>query len=139
MAKNKNYITSTKDMIEGVPMTREAFKNLTLKVADEWVRDNHPEIKKEWLNIIRNKQEIIKLFPEKKKSVKMFDDDGNPVMKSVKKRDGTIEEKQKTVDSNIKSAFLKGNTKEHLLLFYANEDFYWNRVFSFIGNYMDKQ
>lgn len=34
-----------------------------------------------------------------------------------------IEEKQKTVDSNIKSAFLKGNTKEHLLLFYANEDF----------------
>ena len=34
-----------------------------------------------------------------------------------------IEEKQKTVDSNIKSAFLKGNTKEHLLLFYANENF----------------
>ena len=34
-----------------------------------------------------------------------------------------IEEKQKSVDSNVKSAFLKGNTKEHLLLFYSNDDF----------------
>lgn len=34
-----------------------------------------------------------------------------------------VEEKQKTADSNVKSAFLKGNTKEHLLLFYANVDF----------------
>lgn len=34
-----------------------------------------------------------------------------------------VEEKQKTADSNVKSAFLKGNTKEHLLLFYTNVDF----------------
>ncbi len=34
-----------------------------------------------------------------------------------------VEEKQKAVDSNIQSAFLKGNTKEHLLLFYPGEDF----------------
>ena len=34
-----------------------------------------------------------------------------------------VEEKQKTADSNVKSAFFKGNTKEHLLLFYANDDF----------------
>lgn len=34
-----------------------------------------------------------------------------------------IEEKQKSVDSNVRSAFLKGNTKEHLLLFYKDEDF----------------
>lgn len=33
----------------------------------------------------------------------------------------TIAEKEKTKESNIKSAFLKGNTKEHLLLFYANQ------------------
>ena len=32
-----------------------------------------------------------------------------------------IIEKEKTKDSGIKSAFLKGNTKEHLLLFYADE------------------
>ena len=32
-----------------------------------------------------------------------------------------IQEKEKTKDSNIQSAFLKGNTKEHLLLFYADE------------------
>ena len=32
-----------------------------------------------------------------------------------------IEAKEKSVDSDIKSAFLKGNTKEHLLLFYADE------------------
>ena len=32
-----------------------------------------------------------------------------------------VEEKQKSADS--KSAFLKGNTKEHLLLFYTNVDF----------------
>ncbi|MCC8139053.1 MAG: nucleotidyl transferase AbiEii/AbiGii toxin family protein [Lachnospiraceae bacterium] len=32
-----------------------------------------------------------------------------------------IQEKDKTKKSNIRSAFLKGNTKEHLLLFYPNE------------------
>lgn len=31
-----------------------------------------------------------------------------------------ISEKEKTKDSNIRSAFLKGNTREHLLLFYAD-------------------
>ena len=34
----------------------------------------------------------------------------------------TIQEKEKTKESNIRSAFLKGNTKEHLLLFYADTD-----------------
>lgn len=33
----------------------------------------------------------------------------------------TIQEKQKKGNSNIRSAFLKGNTKEHLLLFYRDE------------------
>ena len=33
----------------------------------------------------------------------------------------TVMEKEKTTESNIRSAFLKGNTKEHLLLFYADE------------------
>lgn len=33
----------------------------------------------------------------------------------------TITEKAKVCESNIKSAFLKGNTKEHLLLFYADQ------------------
>lgn len=32
-----------------------------------------------------------------------------------------IESKEKTIDSDIKSAFLKGNTKEHMLLFYTDE------------------
>jgi hypothetical protein len=32
-----------------------------------------------------------------------------------------IEEKRKSADFNIQSAFLKGNTKEHLLLFYGNQ------------------
>jgi predicted nucleotidyltransferase component of viral defense system len=32
-----------------------------------------------------------------------------------------VEEKVKTVDSNIKSAFLKGGTKEHILMFYEND------------------
>ena len=32
----------------------------------------------------------------------------------------TIAEKEKTKDSDIRSACLKGNTKEHLLLFYAD-------------------
>ena len=34
-----------------------------------------------------------------------------------------VEEKIKTADSNVKSAFLKGNTKEHLLFFYEGDDF----------------
>lgn len=33
----------------------------------------------------------------------------------------TIKEKEKTHDSNIRSAFLKGNTKEQLLLFYEDK------------------
>src|SRR5690554_1024462 len=32
----------------------------------------------------------------------------------------TIKEKVKTIDSQIKSAFLKGNTKEHFLMFFPN-------------------
>lgn len=36
--------------------------------------------------------------------------------------DFTVSEKQKTVDSGIKSAFLKGNTKEHILMFYPRTD-----------------
>lgn len=32
----------------------------------------------------------------------------------------TVSEKEKSIDSNIKSAFLKGNTKEHILTFYDN-------------------
>lgn len=34
----------------------------------------------------------------------------------------SIEEKEKSVDSNIKSAFLKGDTKEHLLIFYPDKN-----------------
>ncbi|MEG0834919.1 MAG: nucleotidyl transferase AbiEii/AbiGii toxin family protein [Christensenellaceae bacterium] len=33
-----------------------------------------------------------------------------------------IESKEKSVDSAVKSAFLKGNTKEHILMFYADEN-----------------
>lgn len=33
----------------------------------------------------------------------------------------TVAEKEKVRESNIKSAFLKGNTREHLLLFYADQ------------------
>jgi predicted nucleotidyltransferase component of viral defense system len=32
-----------------------------------------------------------------------------------------VEKKEKSVDSDIKSAFLKGNAKEHMLMFYADE------------------
>lgn len=32
-----------------------------------------------------------------------------------------IEVKEKSIDSDIKSAFLKGNTKEHIVMFYADE------------------
>lgn len=34
----------------------------------------------------------------------------------------TVSEKVKTKDSNIRSAFLKGNTKEHLLMFYEDKN-----------------
>lgn len=33
----------------------------------------------------------------------------------------TIQEKKKTKESNVQSAFLKGDTRKHLLLFYGNE------------------
>lgn len=34
----------------------------------------------------------------------------------------TVEEKAKSAESNIKSAFLKGNTKEHILSFFQEQD-----------------
>lgn len=36
----------------------------------------------------------------------------------------TLERKEKTRESDIQSAFLKGNTREHLLHFYPEEDFF---------------
>ena len=36
--------------------------------------------------------------------------------------DFSVQEKSKSIDSNIKSAFLKGNTKEHIMTFYENSD-----------------
>ena len=96
MAKKKTYFTSVSEMIEGQPMTREAYKNLTLEVADEWVKNNHPEIKAEWINICQKEQEIVKLFPDKKKTVKKFDENGAPIMRTVKKRDGTTKQEQET-------------------------------------------
>ena len=87
-----SYNTTVAEMLEGHPMTREAFKNLTLEVADEWVKNNHPEIKAEWIDICRNKQEIVKLFPDKMKTVKVLDENGNPIMRIMKKRDGTTKE-----------------------------------------------
>ena len=36
--------------------------------------------------------------------------------------DFSVKEKIKNLDSNVKSAFLKGNTKEHILTFYDNSD-----------------
>jgi len=96
VAREKTYFTSITEMIEGQPMTREAYKNLTLEVADEWVKNNHPEIKAEWINICRKEQEIAKLFPDKKKTVKKYDENGAPIMRTVKKRDGTTKEVQDT-------------------------------------------
>ncbi len=34
----------------------------------------------------------------------------------------SVSEKEKSIDSNVKSAFLKGNTKEHILTFYETSD-----------------
>ncbi len=34
----------------------------------------------------------------------------------------SVTEKEKAIDSNVKSAFLKGNTKEHILTFYEEPD-----------------
>ena len=36
--------------------------------------------------------------------------------------DFSVSEKIKSIDSNVKSAFLKGNTKEHIMTFYENTD-----------------
>lgn len=36
--------------------------------------------------------------------------------------DFSVQEKIKSIDSNIKSAFLKGNTQEHIMTFYENND-----------------
>lgn len=53
--------------------------------------------------------DLAKYFPVLEKEVKSF---GLNVI---------ITEKEKVKDSNIRSAFLKGSTKEHMLLFYAEQ------------------
>lgn len=53
--------------------------------------------------------DLVSFFPVLEKEIKSF---GLNV---------TIIEKEKTRESSIRSAFLKGNTREHLLLFNANE------------------
>lgn len=53
--------------------------------------------------------DLTKYFPTLEKEVRSF---GLNV---------TITEKEKSIDSNIKSAFLKGNTKEHLMMFYTDQ------------------
>lgn len=52
--------------------------------------------------------DLSRYFPALKKEVNSF---GLNVV---------INEKQKTIESDVRSAFLKGNTKEHFLLFYAD-------------------
>ncbi len=54
--------------------------------------------------------DLTQYFPTLEKEVKAFG------------LDFQVEEKDKNSDSNIRSAFLKGNTKEHLMKFYANSD-----------------
>ncbi len=53
--------------------------------------------------------DLLSYFPSLEKEAKSFGLNVN------------IEEKEKAKDSNIKSAFLKGNTKEHLMMFYSDE------------------
>lgn len=52
--------------------------------------------------------DLAKYFPILEKEVKSFG------------LNMEITEKEKSIDSDIKSAFLKGNTREHMLLFYPN-------------------
>lgn len=61
------------------------------------------------LMVKKTEFDLAEYFPVLEKEVKSF---GLNV---------TITEKDKSKESNIKSAFLKGNTKEHMLLFYADE------------------
>lgn len=56
-----------------------------------------------------NDFDITEYFPILEKEIKAF---GLNVI---------IDEKEKTKNTDIRSAFLKGNTKEHLMLFYSNE------------------
>lgn len=59
--------------------------------------------------ILRPDFDLKAFFPELEKTVRSF---GLNV---------DITEKEKTKESAIRSAFLKGNTKEHYLLFYSDE------------------
>lgn len=93
--KEKTYTTTTADMIEGQPMSREAFKNLEVRTCMAWAKHNHPEIKEEIRAYKTEPQEIAKILPGAKKTVKVMKD-GKPVMETYKKRDGTTAERQKT-------------------------------------------
>ncbi|MFV0528410.1 MAG: nucleotidyl transferase AbiEii/AbiGii toxin family protein [Lachnospiraceae bacterium] len=62
------------------------------------------------LEVADKEFDIKKYFPDLEKEVRSFG-------LNVK-----ITEKEKTKESNISSAFLKGNTKEHLMIFYTDEN-----------------
>lgn len=93
--KQKTYTTTESDLIEGKPMSREAFKNLDQLTCIAWVKHNHPEIKDEFRSILQDEQEIAVVLPSARKTIKVVKD-GKPVMRISKKRDGTTVEVQKT-------------------------------------------
>lgn len=82
MAKNNTTITAS-SIVEGKPMSREGYQKITLAIMDEWIKINHPEIKKEWLDICQNEQ-----VPKKVK-IEKLDKDGKPLVKTIKHRNGT--------------------------------------------------
>lgn len=112
MAKPKITDTSKRtkleELIEGTPLTREQYKHISVEVLHEWLKRNHKEDKETWLSLLENEQEIISLFPDKKKTVPVLDEDGKPVMRETKTR------KKKDEDGNIIPAkiILVPETKE---------------------------
>ena len=107
MAKPKITDTSKRtkleELIEGTPLTREQYKHITVDVLHEWLKRNHKEDKETWLSLLENEQEIISLFPKKKKTVPVLDEDGKPVMRETKTR------KKKDKDGNIIPATIVAN------------------------------
>jgi len=90
--KEKTYFVQQAELVQGQPVSKDVFNNITLQDIDTWLKNNAPECKAWWLDILSNPQ------PVKTIKVQKTDENGNVVMRTVKHRNGTTSQVPEIVE-----------------------------------------
>ena len=90
--KAKTYFVQQAELVKGQAVSKDVFNNITLQDIDTWLKDNAPECKDWWLDILNNAQHVDKI------KVQKTDAEGNVVMRTVKHRNGTTSQAPEMVE-----------------------------------------